>query len=50
MKFEEFLQEKHAENYHGLDDEMPDAFNNWLGNLPVDTLIDYAEEWKNKKI
>lgn len=28
--FEDFLQEKHAEQYVGTDDNMPDDFNRWL--------------------
>lgn len=30
---EEKLEEMHAENYHGLDDDMPDAFDNWLAEM-----------------
>jgi hypothetical protein len=54
MTFENFLQEKHASQYNGLDDDMPDDFNNWLSNyLDIDDIITYAEEWgktlKNNK-
>jgi hypothetical protein len=43
--FEEFLQEKHAEQYQGLDDEMADDCDNFIANLDVSEVIEYAEEW-----
>ena len=46
--FISFLEDKHAENYEGLDDEMSDDFDEWLYILSTDTLIDYADEYKNK--
>lgn len=44
--FEEFLQTKHAEQYRGTDDLMPEDYNEWLCELDVDTIIQYAEEWR----
>jgi len=41
---EQYLQQKHSENYTGTDDDMPDAFESWLGNMQVDDLIKYADE------
>lgn len=35
---EKKLKETHAEDYHGTDDDMPDAFENWLENLSVEEL------------
>jgi hypothetical protein len=43
--FEDFLKEKHAENYTGVDDDMPDAFDHWLGQLDGQEYMDYAQEW-----
>lgn len=43
--FIRFLEDKFGLQYHGLDDEMPDAFNDWLADLDVDELIDYADEF-----
>lgn len=43
--FEQYLQDRHAEEYVGLDDEMPDAFNEWLCELDPDYYIKYAEDW-----
>lgn len=49
--FEDFLKDKHAENYHGTDDDMPDAFDSWLtDDLQVDDLIQYANEYTAKKM
>ena len=42
--FENFLQEKHAEHYHGLDDDMPDAYEAWLEGLQIDDIIKYAND------
>lgn len=43
--FEQYLQEQHAKDYTGTDDDMPDAFNNWLDTLDQFEIIAYAEEW-----
>ena len=37
--FEDFLKELHAKSYTGTDDDMPEAFDAWLGELDVYTLI-----------
>jgi len=41
--FTEFLSEKHADQYRGLDDEMPDDFEAWLDDLDINELIVYAD-------
>ena len=43
--FEEYLQDKHADQYQGLDDEMPDNFNEWLCDLDPDEWIEFAGKW-----
>jgi hypothetical protein len=43
--FEDYLQTKHAEQYLGLDDEMPDDYNDWLDNLSIDDWIDYGNKY-----
>ena len=50
MTFEEYLQDKHAAQYQGLDDEMPDNFNEWLEDMGPDEMIEYADKWAGKKI
>lgn len=35
-----FLEYAHAEQYAGLDDEMPDHCNEWIGNLKDDEVCD----------
>ena len=45
IDFYGFLVDKHADQYDGLDDEMPDNCSEWIAELPVDTLIVYADEW-----
>lgn len=46
--FEEFLQNKHAELYIGLDDEMPDSFNNWVSELDDEDWIALGNEFGGK--
>ena len=41
--FEQFLQDKHAKQYVGLDDDMPDDFDQWLQDLSVDEWIAYGD-------
>jgi hypothetical protein len=43
--FEDYLQTKHAEQYHGLDDDMPDDYNEWIENLDTDTWIKYGDDF-----
>ena len=43
MTFESYLQDKFSEQYTGLDDEMPDAFNEWLCDLDVDAWMMYGQ-------
>ena len=43
--FEDYLQWKHAEQYHGLDDDMPDDYNSWLDNLDQEELIEYGNKF-----
>lgn len=40
--FEDYLQWKHADQYHGLDDDMPDDYQSWLDGLSVDEWIEYG--------
>jgi hypothetical protein len=47
--FEDYLQTKHAEQYIGLDDEMPDDYEDWISNLSTDDWIDYGNKYKNIK-
>ena len=49
MTFREFLQNKFAEQYIGLDDQMPSAEIDWFSCLDIDEIIDYADEWYKQK-
>ena len=42
---EHYLQEKHAEEYMGLDDGMPEAFDAWMLDLDIDEWIKYADNY-----
>ena len=47
IDFEEFLQYKHMELFPQiLDDELPDAFDEWLEELQFEDFIKYANEYK----
>ena len=48
--FEDFLQEKHAEEYEGIKDNMSDAFEEWLGELGVDDFIKYSDEYRKQTL
>lgn len=48
IDFEGYLTNKHAEQYTGLDDEMPDDYEAWLVDLDIDTVIKLANEWAVK--
>ena len=43
--FESYLQMIHAKDYHGVDDDMPDDYEAWLGTLDIFEVIKYAERW-----
>lgn len=40
--FEEYLKYVHSEGYTGTDDDMPDDFDNWLGELDGEDYITHA--------
>lgn len=48
LTFEDFLKEEHASNYHGTDDKMSDAFDDWLGALDLDDIVQFAEAYGRK--
>ena len=50
MTFEKYLQDKHADQYQGLDDEMPDNFSEWLEDMGPDEMIEYAEKWHEAQL
>lgn len=43
--FEDYLQEKHAEQYSGTDDCMPDDYVDWEQGLEPEDLMNYAERY-----
>ena len=45
MTFREYLQGLHAEQYTGVDDDMPDDFDNWLEKFDQNEIIDLAEKY-----
>jgi hypothetical protein len=40
--FEDFLRDKHAEQYKGCDDNMVDDYEDWLTKLDYEAYIKYA--------
>ena len=50
MTFEKFLQNKHfRENPQLLDDDLADAFDDWLTELQADDFIKLGDEFANIK-
>ena len=47
-EFEQYLQEIHAKDYHGLDDDMPDAYNAWVSELDAEEMKEYEKEWSDE--
>ena len=43
--FEDYLKEVHGKSYMGLDDDMPDAYQDWVSNLDQDEIIDIADKY-----
>ena len=43
--FREYLRNKFAESYKGLDDDMPDHEADWFDGLDVEDVIDWGEEY-----
>lgn len=47
--FREFLEIKHSEGYTGTDDDMPDAFDNWLTTLSPDDYMEYGQQYGDQR-
>ena len=47
--FEEYLQEKHADQYKGYRDKMCDDFNEWLQELNVDEWVAFGENYADER-
>ena len=48
--FQDFLNDKfYAENRNALDDDYPEAFDEWLSELDVDTWMEYAEQYATRR-
>lgn len=50
MKFEEFLQQKHAEQYRGVDDDMAEDYERWIMELEIEQIIQFAERWHSNLV
>lgn len=44
-KFQEYLMGKCIEDTHALDDDLPDAFEDWICEQGVENIIYWAEIW-----
>jgi len=47
QKFEDFLMEKHAEQFIGTKDVMVDDFEKWLSEQDIDSFFNYGEIFAN---
>jgi hypothetical protein len=49
--FEDFLKDKHYENNPKLlDDDLPEKFDTWIGDLQADDFIDYGQEYADSQV
>lgn len=46
--FEEYMQEVHAESYHGTSDKMIDDFEIWICGLDADSWLMYGKHYGNR--
>ena len=44
-KFATYMEEQHAKVYLGCDDDMPDAFNDWIQELSVDDWLIFGASY-----
>ena len=49
MTFEQFLMDKHAEDYIGTKDCMVDDFAGWLEQLSVDEFIELGDQFAKEQ-
>ena len=47
--FEDYLEDIHAEDYHGLDDDMSDNFDAWVADLEADNFISYGQKFADMR-
>lgn len=48
-RFESYLQDCHARDYVGIDDDMPDDFDRFMEEMDVEDIIMYAERFSRKE-
>jgi len=46
-EFEDYLKEQHGKNYRGLDDDMPDAYEKWVTELDLTTVMELADDYSH---
>lgn len=49
----ELLQDIHAKNYMGTDDDMPESFDNWVSGFSLDelrSLVSIVPSWLDESI
>lgn len=44
--FEDYLQTMHGEQYEGLDDDMPEDYNNWLEQWDVMDILQFVKDYE----
>lgn len=43
INFARFLQERHARDYVGTDDMMPEAYDEWVQNMDIEDMIELCQ-------
>ena len=43
--FEDYLQEKYIQSENPLDDDIPDGFSEWLGDMDADDWLSYGDKY-----
>ncbi len=47
--FENYLQDLHAQDYHGTDDDMPDAYERWLSEFDANDILELVAKYEASK-
>lgn len=50
QSFEEYLISKHADQFVGTDDMMPDDYDDWLEKLDINEVVEWVKDWFDEEV
>ena len=45
LTFEQFLEDMYFDNYTGTKDDFQNDFNIYMGNIAIDTMLEYGDDY-----